>query len=67
MTSAIERLVIVEDLLDIVLFQFVRRLIKKNPTISETEIEKEVSTWFQKGQSECGTPVDIKKYFHDSI
>ena len=47
MTSAIEKLVIVEDLLDIVLFQFVRRLIKKNPTISETEIEKEVSTWFQ--------------------
>ena len=65
MIKAADRLSIVEELLDIVAYQVVRRLKGKKADITEREIEEELRNWYRKSPPGPGVPVDIKKYFND--
>lgn len=72
MLSASEKLAIAEELLNIAAFQFVRRLKESRPSITEEEVEKELTKWYQNRPGAefgdgPGTPVDLRKYFNDGF
>ncbi|HMO18668.1 MAG TPA: hypothetical protein PKA63_11575 [Oligoflexia bacterium] len=65
MSDASKKLKLVEELLDIAAFQFVRRLKEKNPLINDKSIKNHLREWYANKPLGYGEPVDINKYFND--